>query len=43
MDSKLPQKAKIIKKEYSDQKSTKNAYVLYEKAEEAKAATEALN
>jgi len=43
MDSKLPQKAKIIKKEYSEQKSTKNAYVLFETVEQAKEAATALN
>ena len=43
MDSKLPQKAKIIKKEYSDQKSTKNAYVLFDTTEQAKKAADALN
>ena len=33
LDSKMPLKAKVILKEFSDQKDNKNAYVLYEKPE----------
>lgn len=43
MDSKLPLKAKVIMKEYSEQKNSKNAYVLFETAEQAKTASLALN
>jgi RNA recognition motif-containing protein len=43
MDSKLPVKAKIIMKEYSEQKNSKNAYILFETVEQAKTASLALN
>jgi RNA recognition motif-containing protein len=36
MDSKLPVKAKIIMKEYSEQKNSKNAYILFDSVEQAK-------
>ena len=43
VDSKVPQKAKIITKQYGEQKDNKNAYVLFSDKEEAKRATQELN
>jgi len=34
-DGKLPKKAKVILKDFSAQKDNKNAYVLFEKKEDA--------
>ncbi len=42
-DSKVPQKAKIITKQFGQQKDNKNAYVLYSKKEEALKASQELN
>lgn len=41
--SKLPQKAKIIKGEFGEQKDNKNAYVLFKAKEEAGKAAEGMN
>ena len=43
MDTKVPQRAKVILKEYSSQKDNKNAYVLFEKNEDAIKAVKTLN
>ena len=43
LDSKIPLKGKIIMKEFSDQKDNKNAYVLYERVEQAALAKEKMN
>lgn len=43
MDSKIPLKGKIIMSEYGDQKDNKNAYVLFEKTEDANKAVTELN
>ena len=43
MGTKVPQKAKIIKKEFSEQKDNKNAYVLFSNADEAQVAKKNVN
>ena len=43
MGTRVPQKAKIIKKEFSDQKDNKNAYVLFSNADEAQVAKTKVN
>jgi hypothetical protein len=43
MDSKIPLKGKIIMSEFGDQKDNKNAYVLFEKTEDANKAVTELN
>lgn len=43
VDSKVPQKAKIIQGQYGEQKDNKNAYVLFKTKEDAVKATKELN
>jgi hypothetical protein len=42
-DSKIPHKAKIITKQFGQQKDNKNAYVLFSSKDEAVKATQELN